>query len=235
MASAQVGSEVNAVICGVGSYVNISSPLSDTVVTEPVVTIRGSVQQASQLEVRVDANFNGIVPIAETLQTYETTVELTPGTHTIVLKAIDSCGTQNNEATVVLTSAPKPSQPSDGSTVPTSTGGVTIGEPVEQPEENTAGIVPPVIADTWDTILDWLNITTNDTSDSSAPRLSLLRALTLAAGTYLATIGLATTIVSFFAAHPPFTRFETTTERRKKASWFFRILGVVLLLCGFFL
>lgn len=232
---AQVSSEVNAIICGNGSYINITSPPSDSIVTDSTVIIKGNVLQASQIEVRIDGGYNGIVPIDTSQQTYEAPIQLTAGTHTITLKAIDTCGAADSEVSSVLTYTPAPSNASSGEGVPTIAGGVMIGEPQESiAQEGAGGLLPPSVVETWEGILGWLNITSSDTSSSTAPQLSLIRALTIAAGTYLTTIGLAATALNLIASSAPFKNIPAT-QRYRAAARISRIVGVLLLLAGFFL
>lgn len=236
MVSAQASSEVNAIICGSGSSVTITSPASDSVVAEPTTILKGSIGQSSQIEVRVDGGFDSIISIDTTQLTYEAPVHLTTGTHTVTLKAIDSCGAADSEISIVLTYAPAPSTPSSGTNTQTTTDGVTIGSPQEGTvETGSRGLLPTPVVETWESILKWLNISSADISSSSSPKLSLLRALTIAVGTYLATIGLAVTAVNILASALPFKKNVPMKVRTQRIMRVSRIGGVLLLLAGFFL
>lgn len=235
-AKAQAGSEVNAVICGLGAYINITSPPSDTIVTESTTVLKGAVQQATQIEVRIDGVYDSVVPIDVEQQVYEAPVHLTAGTHTITMKAIDSCGTNDSVASVVITYAPAPSTTSDGMTTPTTAGGVVIGgSDGEVVPSSGQGLLPLPVLEAWESLMKWLNIKTLDTAENNAQQLTLLRALTIATGMYLAAIGLATSLVNILASRVPFKGAVTMTERRRIVGRFWRIFGVVLLLLGFFL
>lgn len=123
---------IQAVICHDPATISINQPVSDSVVVSPVVTVSGTVAQATQIEVKVDTQFNSIVPLDAAATDFMTTLQLAPGTHTITLTAIDVCQIGNASGSVVITYQ-APSQATSGSVgsdTPTSipsAGGVVIG------------------------------------------------------------------------------------------------------------
>lgn len=128
-----VGAEsvVQAIVCREGASLAISQPMSDSVVTTPGVALEGDVAQATQIEVTIDGQFNGVVPLNAAATTFTATVQLSPGTHTIQLTAVDACQIENATDSVVVTyQAPDITSPSVGSQTATDVpaGGVVIGE-----------------------------------------------------------------------------------------------------------
>lgn len=241
--SAQAQStSVNAVICAPSSTITIDEPASDSVVTEPSIVLKGAIAQTGQIVIEVDGEYSGVEPIAAGQLNFETTMELARGTHTIKLTAVDSCGNANTNASIVVTYTPQPSTPSNGDTTPTGVGdgtqpqnGVTISGEAVDPVKTPSNAVPSgPVADAFNSVLEWLNIAPIDHSDHTEPRMTLLGAISIALGTYMATIGIATTVVSHVASLSWFDRYRKS-ERYKIVSRGFRIFGLVLILAGFFL
>ena len=233
---------VNAIICTAGSSVAINEPASDSIVTEPLIVLKGSVNQASQIVIEIDGEYSGVEPLAAGQNQYEITVQLPRGTHTIKLTAVDTCGGTNAAASSVITYTPPPSSPSDGGTTPTGVNdgtqpqdGVTIsGESIEPVRSSSGSILPAPVTETFNDVLKWLNIAPIDHSDPTESRMSLLGAITIAVGTYMATIGIATTVITQVASLSWFDRYKKS-NRYSIASRGFRILGVLLIISGFFL
>lgn len=92
-------------------------PANESVVSQPDVSISGSVSQANQLEVYMDDAFNGVQPLSARDTSYSTDVQLPQGTHTVTLVAVDTCQVANATASVVLTYEPAVTEPApDGDT-----------------------------------------------------------------------------------------------------------------------
>lgn len=124
---------VNAAICGAGAgaTLTIASPQSDSVVNDPAVQVSGDVSNATQIDVSIDGQYNSTLPLSAGQNTYQTGVQLNPGTHTISLVANDVCQMQNATASVVVTYQSQ-TTPSSGQGTPTQVGegGVQLGEPL---------------------------------------------------------------------------------------------------------
>lgn len=124
---------VNAAICGPGAAASltIDAPASDSVIDQPTVQISGSVGNATQIDVSIGDQYNSTLPLSSGQTTYQTSVQLTAGTHTISLVANDICQMQNATASVVITYQPQ-SSPGNGENTPTQVGegGVRLGEPL---------------------------------------------------------------------------------------------------------
>jgi hypothetical protein len=124
-------SNLQAIICRqTPATLTITRPQSDSVVNDHAITLSGSVWQASQLEIYVDDAFSGVESLSSNTTSYTTTVQLSPGTHTIKVVAIDICQVGNGTASIVLTYQPI-STPSTGGQVATKVAGAVTGlEPV---------------------------------------------------------------------------------------------------------
>lgn len=86
-----------------GSTVVITDPQSDRTVTNSSVTISGTVNVASSIEVYIDDVYSSTVPIGLSQNTFTTTVSLNVGTHTIKLYANPTCGSEVGTDAIVLT------------------------------------------------------------------------------------------------------------------------------------
>lgn len=86
-----------------GSTVNITNPQSDRTVTNSSVTISGTVNVASSIEVYIDDVYSSTIPIGLAQETFTTTVSLNVGTHTIKLAANPTCGSEVGTDQIVLT------------------------------------------------------------------------------------------------------------------------------------
>lgn len=236
---ANAQSAINAIICGAGAHITISEPQSDSVMTTPSVTIIGAVAQAGQIEVAVDGTYDSVIPLDVGQTTYESTIQLPQGTHTIQLTAVDSCGSTNAEETVVVTFTPPPSSDSNGSDTQTGVapevGGVSISsqaDDVTVKEVNPGGLLPAPLAQGLNNVLKWMNIASSDSTNDGLAQLSLARAAVLTTGVYMAVIGVAQSIITLAAATPLFHRVQAA-DRIKIASRIFRIIGALLIIGAF--
>ncbi len=125
--------EVIVNVCGgsvTGSSITINSPQNDSVVSSQQVVVSGNVSNATQIEITIDGNYDSTLPLDPQANTYETTVNLSPGTHTIELVANDVCGQLNDSASVVVTYEPtiQPGTGAPGATIISpGNGGVSVG------------------------------------------------------------------------------------------------------------
>lgn len=133
--------EVQAVVCGSqGSDVAISTPKTDSTITQPTVAIDGTVTHATQIDISVDGQYSQTLPIASGQSTFQASVDITTGTHTIELVANDVCHVRNGSASLVITFDPNGSAGNGEDTATTvDGGGVTVGPndgPI--PEDHTS-------------------------------------------------------------------------------------------------
>jgi hypothetical protein len=119
-------SNVQVVICRdtQPAALSVASPKSDSVVSAPTLVVSGAVSQSHQLEVYVDGAFNSIESLPPDASTYTTSIQLSPGTHTLKLIAVDACQVGNAVAELIVTYQPV-SAPSTGNQVPTVVQGMT--------------------------------------------------------------------------------------------------------------
>lgn len=119
---AHAEANISATVCGpdMASTLTINSPASDSVTNSADVHMHGQVTNANQINIYVDDQYSSVVPLSDSSTSYDTTVSINTGTHTIKLIAINICQTGNAEALAILTFEPI-SIPSSGSTVTTLT------------------------------------------------------------------------------------------------------------------
>lgn len=180
------GTEVKAVICRPSSTVSLSSPPSDSLSERAGVLVRGTVTQATQVELYVDDQFDRVVPLSSDEKSFEAELTMSPGTHTIRAVAIDFCQLKNGEGEVIVTYVP-PGSGSVGADVPTELPGATIPSG-QQGVTGYAALLPVVLREPTEMALRWLNISTAD-SAQAAPQLSFVRALVIAVAAYLGVFG----------------------------------------------
>lgn len=129
-----VESEIGVVVCGgsvPAAQVAITEPVSDSIVTQATTTLRGTVANATQIEVAVDGDYSQTFSVGANDTSFETDLTLVEGTHTITMTAIGICGSQNATDEIVLTFQ-REAEPSAGATTPTEIdtgdGGVVIAD-----------------------------------------------------------------------------------------------------------
>lgn len=134
--------------------VYISSPQNDSVMTTGNLTLSGTVQDVSQIDISIDANYSQTVAIATGQTTFSVALSVPQGTHTISVEGIDICNIADPTDSVVVTFQPGTS-PSNGGSVPTNTGtsnkpsggvGKPGGAPVETDWTDNVPLVPQAMA-----------------------------------------------------------------------------------------
>ncbi len=143
-----VDSNVGALVCGTDAIVaslTITEPLSDSIVNQPNVTVRGTAQNSSQIEVSVDGAYNSTAAIAADSIAFQTLIVLPEGTHTVSMVAYGVCGGPNATDSIVVTYQPV-AEPSSGVITPTELDGtVTLeGEPVNSEQLDEPGIAEQI-------------------------------------------------------------------------------------------
>jgi hypothetical protein len=143
------GSHVEVMVCPRGSQssMSISSPQSDSIVTTPIIRVGGSVRSISQIDFFVDDTYNNTQAVGLGEQAFSSDVALEPGTHTVRLKAIDSCAQESHEDSIVVTYHPQ-FQPSTGqetqTAIPAAAAGTTSPQADTTDEPAGAGKSKPV-------------------------------------------------------------------------------------------
>jgi hypothetical protein len=230
-------SMVGAVVCEATSTITISSPESDSIVTQPNLTIEGEVAQASQIEVEVDGVFDSIIPLTVGQTSYSGVVHLSVGTHTVKATAVSLCPGANGSASVVVTHERAVTAPSTGGNVDTSVdssdssdaGGSGVSD-----NENL-GFFGALLAPLQPLGM-WLNI--GDYQESDVSLMPIGRAFLFTAGLYLAIIGLTQSFLKRLAANSFVTSFFSSKMRTKKKlpyrirtlSWLIRIVGILIII-----
>lgn len=113
--------KVDVLICNPNTtaQLTIDTPPSDSTTSRPTVPIEGSALYTSQIEIYVDGGYSKTIALATGTTTFNTSIRLSPGTHTITLTAIDICGGVHDTKHIVITyqsppgPGPKP-QPTPG-------------------------------------------------------------------------------------------------------------------------
>lgn len=246
--TAQAGSMVGATVCTNTSTITLDTPASDSVVTVPTVPISGSVTQASQVEIRVDNAFDSAIQLNMGQTTYSGSVQLSPGTHTIEVTAINICAGSNGTASSVVTFEVPPQTPSTGGSTPTnvggSSGGVTVGSAANTGKEGvdsqqSGGLLQQIVVKPLDMVGQWLNINQNDYAQAdTAASMGIVRAVTFGVGIYLLILGLGPSLVSPLAGLPALAAIIPGDTPALRVRWLRRmgrVLGLLLLLGTLFL
>lgn len=223
---------VGATVCSTGSSVALIKPEGDSVVTSPTVALEGAVDQASQIEIHIDGAFDSVIPLSAGQTSFTGTVELSGGTHTITVTAVDLCSGNSATDSAVVTYEVPPQTPSTGGDTPTTAGGVTYsGESVAQSSASNTGtgILDAVLVPIKDAA-SWLNVKIDD-GKTTVASLSLARAATFTAGLTLAIIGVAPVVTGTIASSTAVVSFLPSLAPSRRLLFvgaLGRILGVVL-------
>lgn len=235
---------IDAILCNPASTIAITAPVSDSIVTNPSVPLEGTVTQSNQIEVYIDTVFDHIIPTTPGQTSFSDSVQLTEGTHTVKVVAINVCTGANGESQAVVTYQ-KPQtggEPGDGDSSGTDTpteAGVYIGERIPSSESASGsgdksdlllplGVMAP--------LLEWLNIKTADIGETQG--LSVWRAVIMTAGMYLVTVGMATVVVQSVASLPALQAVLPSAPATTRGRWVsrgFRLGGALLVLAALFL
>lgn len=101
-------SRIDVLLCNPDDQASltITDPPSDSVTTQPEVTVTGTVNNATHIDILVDGNFDHAFALGANQNSFTTTVHLSKGTHTITVKAIAICGFPDVSRSVVVTYQP---------------------------------------------------------------------------------------------------------------------------------
>lgn len=107
---------IETLVCdgSASATLTIDTPASDTVVQSVPFTLSGTINNVTQIDIAVDGNYSGTIPVSANQTTYSTQFTISQGTHTVVLTGNDVCQVADPSETVVLTFAPPSSQPGGG-------------------------------------------------------------------------------------------------------------------------
>lgn len=138
----EAGSRIEVMICPDAdqSRFTVTAPQSDSVVSDPKILISGEVEYISQIDFFIDDTYNNTIALGFSETSFESTVAISPGTHTIKFVATDSCSNRTHNDSLVVTYQPKV-QPSVGDDVET----VIDGHTTTVADENLADLNETVI------------------------------------------------------------------------------------------
>lgn len=234
---AQSSSTIKATVCWASSAITLSAPVGDSVVTDANVIVKGTIEQANQIEVSIDDGFDKIIPLSSNQTTFDDTLQLTPGTHTIKFVAINTCPGPNGSVVSVVTYTPPPQvNPSSGTSTPTSLGsGVSLSGngQVALAQESPSTWFHDIVEAPLQRGLTWLNIDTVDSSGGNG--LPLRNAIFIAIGTYLLTMGLGVRLGKLIIGLPFIARVTPWLTSLDKLRWFraiSRILGLTIIIAS---
>ncbi len=122
--------QINAVVCngGTAPTLTVTSPVSDSTTNQVAVPITGSVSMVGQITISVDGNYNSTVAVPAGATTFQTSVQMNEGTHTLQLTGHSICSDPDIVQTLVLTVALPAANPSTPpiTILPSNTTGVVI-------------------------------------------------------------------------------------------------------------
>lgn len=232
------GSDVVATICAPTSMVTLVEPVSDSVVTNTTVSINGTVNQANQIEIRIDGVFDSVIPLAIGQTSFSGSVQITAGTHTIEATALNICAGPNGTASAVVTYTPPPQTPSTGTGTPTTIEGVSPVGSDGDVHQSTGGLslldqmIKPIRE-----FAAWLNIDTGSQIENVSS-LSVGKAITMTVGMYLLVVGLAPTILQWISSLPIIVHAFpaiSSSGRMRRIGRITRLIGILLILVALFL
>lgn len=236
--AAAQGTMVGATVCGPESTITLDSPVSDSVVTSGTIALNGTVGQASQIEIRIDDAFDSIIPLAIGQTDFSGAVQVTAGTHTIRVTALNMCAGPNGTASAVVTYTPPPQAPSTGTGTPTTVEGVmpAVEDGDKHETINDLGPLDQVLQPL-EGFAAWLNIDTGSQTDRVGS-LSVGRALTITVGMYLLVLGLAPPVLMWASTLPVVAQALPALPaagRIRLLGRVGRVIGLLLILGAFFL
>lgn len=107
LAQTQQNTEVRAEVCNsAGPVVSFTSPQSDSVTDSRTITLSGTTQRTSQVDVSINGNYSQSLAV-DSSNTFTAQVSLQEGTNNISLDAFYSCNQLSQIFTVVVTYSPR--------------------------------------------------------------------------------------------------------------------------------
>lgn len=226
---------VAATVCESASSITLTQPASDSTAMDASIPIAGTVKQANQIEIYVDDAFDSVMPLTVGQTSFNGSVQISQGTHTIKVVAINICPGPNGSDSSVITFELPPNTSGGGTGTDTTTG--------EQPEIPVSSeddvlpvlpFVPREATQVFEGVGQWLNIAATYEAPAT-PRLTLIRATTIAVGSWLLAFGIATTVVQWLGSAIPLFANVPSTKRSRIISWMIRGIGLLMVLGGLFL
>ena len=219
---------INVNLCGT-TTIQINRPTSDSVVPRAEVPISGTVQNSNQIEVSIDDEFSGYIPISSSDVVFDSTVTLGKGTHTVTLEALNSCGGASATASVVLSYLPSRSSSTGGD------GGLIVGPGGEVDEvnykQNTVDILR-FFTSPFEGLTKWLNID-DGTQTHGLAYMSLWRAIAATVSLYFMLFSVPLPRREWLGSRWPFASLFPHMDndpRMKVMGLVVRIIGLIVLI-----
>lgn len=243
-----VDSQIGVSVCGEdapAAQIDITQPLSDSVVGQSPVTFRGTVVNATQIDITVDGQYSATFALGANSTTFEKDVTLAVGTNTVTMTANAICGGQSATDSAVVTFQPA-TEPTSGGTTPTVVdGNVTLdGLPSDEAEvvqnDDIAEAIDriPIIGAAVNLVSDFattIGLESTVTGNNTTVVAGTARvALTVAA---LSSIVMASSVAPLAAqAIPGLSEVFNVTSHRSMLylGWVVRGVGLVVLALAYF-
>lgn len=236
-----VNSGIGAEVCGDNvppAEISISQPVSDSIVNQAITTFRGSIANATQVEISVDGSYSQTISIGASDSTFETSLTLSEGTHTVSMVANGICGTQNAQDSVVVTYQPN-TEPSGGGTTPTDVpeSGVSVDLAISKDDAPNQIQELPIVGSAVNIVSDFVDsIGLVNTIGTTTVAAGITRVgITVAA---LTTVVMASTLAPIAAsAIPGISKAFSVTSHRSMSylGWIIRGVGVLAMAFAYFL
>ena len=98
---------VSVEVCQAGAAsLHIINPASDSLHSQPDITVAGDVSNVTQVEIYIDGDYTRTAAVAQDSDQFQSSITLAPGTHTIRASGIALCGGSAVEDEVVVTYQP---------------------------------------------------------------------------------------------------------------------------------
>ena len=245
---AAVDSQIGVSVCGAdvpAAQIDITQPLGDSVVGQSPVTFRGTVANATQIEVEINGEYSATFALGPNSTTFEQDVTLQVGTNTVAMTANAICGGQSATDSAVVTFQPA-TEPTSGGTIPTVLDGTVTLDGSPQVETETTenddvakmidqipiiGAAVNIVSDFATTIGLEATVTGNNTSVAAG---TARVALTVAA---LSSIVMAGSVAPIAAqAIPGVSEYFNVRSHRSMLylGWIVRGVGLVALILAYF-
>ncbi|MEO6727726.1 MAG: hypothetical protein ABIM96_02255 [Candidatus Saccharimonas sp.] len=101
---------------GTPTSLTITTDIEGKIVTQPTVTIEGSVHNVTQIVVYVDGTYSTSLPLASGASSFTIAFGVTPGTHEVRISGLDAYTTSEVIQTIHFTYDPAATPPATGGT-----------------------------------------------------------------------------------------------------------------------
>lgn len=212
-----VDTQVEVQLCQ-PSTINILTPVDKSTVHKMPVTVKGTVAYSNQIEIYVDDQLGGIIPLASGQSEFAKELEFATGTHNIRLKAVGVCDVPDGTDSIFVTY--DPTGPDDF------TGGTGVSA-VQEIEDDSPLFDWGIITRPLSGFMRWLNIDYG-TQTHGLNLIPLWRVIAVTAGFYLLVFGLRGRVLAWVVSWRAFKNVLSTIESARRL----RVFGVAVRLFG---